>query len=511
MSASKQPAVGIDLGTTFSVVSYLDERRMPQTVLNAEGERTTPSAVLFDGTDTIVGREALKAVSSDGTNVALCAKRELGSPVFSKQIGGRKYPPEVIEAFVLNKLRKDSIIHLGEFNQAVITVPAYFDEIRRKATQDAGHMAGFEVLDIINEPTAAALAYAAATGFKNDRKNSSQPIHLAVYDLGGGTFDVTVMRIQGDDFITLATDGDVRLGGQDWDERLVDFAASEFLQEFSIDPRGDMASAGRLWRECEDAKRSLSARNKIAININHHGHHLAVNIKRLQFEQLTRDLLDRTRFTTQQTIQAAGLDWQNIDRVLLVGGSTRMPMVLNMLQNLTSTVIDTSLSADEAVAHGAALRAGVLQDQGNDKPRFNISNVNSHSLGVVGTEKATGRKQTGIVIPRNTKLPVAAKRTFQTGRDAQERLLLEVVEGESPSPEDCAKIGECIAKDLPKDLSAGSKIEVRFVYEENGRLNIAVKLEDGKKVLSHELHRENSLTESQLEAWRGFITGESDN
>ena len=215
----------------------------------------------------------------------------------------------------------------------VITVPAYFDEVRRKATQDAGYMAGFEVLDIINEPTAAAVAFGFQQGYLDERGSSLAPQNILVYDLGGGTFDVTVMQIRGTEFNALATDGDVRLGGYDWDQRLVNLVAEQFTADIA-DPRDDPASAGKLWRECEDAKRTLSARQKAAVACDHRGVAVRIEIARQQFEEATQDLLDRTRFTTVQALKAAGLDWADLDRVLLVGGSTRMPMVREMLREL---------------------------------------------------------------------------------------------------------------------------------------------------------------------------------
>jgi molecular chaperone DnaK len=260
MSQHNTPAVGIDLGTTYSAVAYIDDTGRPVTLVNAEGDLVTPTVVLFEGAQAVAGKEALKAIATEADQVAQCAKRELGERMFHKALDGRKFPPEALQAFVLNKLRQDASRHIGDFGKVVITVPAYFDEVRRKATQDAGYMAGLEVLDIINEPTAAAIAHGFLKGFLNRQGESNAPRKLLVYDLGGGTFDVTVMEILGHEFLALATDGDVQLGGQDWDIRLVDYVAAEFMQAHNLDPRQDPNTAGRLWRDCEDAKRTLSAR-----------------------------------------------------------------------------------------------------------------------------------------------------------------------------------------------------------------------------------------------------------
>ncbi len=504
----KQPAIGIDLGTTYSVVAYLDETGRPVTIVNSEGDLITPSVVLFDGDNTVVGKEAVKAVASEALHVADCAKRDLGDRTYHRAIEGRQYPPEAIQAWVLNKMKADAVRHLGPFSQVVITVPAYFDEVRRKATQDAGYMAGLEVIDIINEPTAAAVAFGFQQGFLNPQGAAVKPQKILVYDLGGGTFDVTVMEIVGTQFNALATDGDVRLGGRDWDQRVMDYVAEEFKRQHKLDPREDPNAAGRLWRECEDAKRTLTARTKAAVTYDFKGAAARVEITREKFEEITFDLLDRTRFTTKHTLQAAGLGVNDIDRVLLVGGSTRMPMVRQMLKEFAGRDPDASVSADEAVAHGAALHAGIVMARslGNRQP-FTIKNVNSHSLGVVATDPKTSRRRNAILIPRNTPLPVSAKRAFKTSRADQASILVQIVEGESASPEECSQLGKCTVRDLPKGLPAGTPIEVKFRYAENGRLNIGVKVANTDKELQHEITRENSLTPEQLDTWREYILG----
>jgi molecular chaperone DnaK len=507
MSQPNFPAVGIDLGTTFSVVAHLDDVGRPQTLINAEGDKITPSVMLFDGNDVVVGKEAVKAMATDMDMIAECPKRDLGHRMFHKVIGGRQYPPEALEAWILNKLRMDSRRQIGDYAKVVVTVPAYFDEVRRKATQDAGYIAGFEVMDIINEPTAAAVAFGFQQGFLKEGSSEDRK-KILVYDLGGGTFDVTVMEIGGHDFVALATDGDVQLGGRDWDQRLVDFVAEEFIRRFALDPREDPNTLGRLWRECEDAKRTLSARSKSAIGCDYRGQALRVEVERPMFQELTQDLLDRTAFTTRQTLQAAGLEWSDIDRVLLVGGSTRMPAVYQMLKELSGRDPDQSVSPDEAVAHGAALRAGLLLSRfGGKSPNFAIKNVNSHSLGVVATDTKTKRRRNAILVPRNTPLPVSAKRVFKTQKAGQRSILVQIVEGESASPDDCSQIGKCSVRDLPPNLPAQSPIEVRFRYEENGRLTVVVKVANSDNVLKHEISRENSLNREQLDSWRKYISG----
>jgi molecular chaperone DnaK len=508
MTEANVPAVGIDLGTTYSVVARLDERGQPATLVNAEGDRLTPSVVLLDGDDVVVGKEAMKAMSSEADRVAECAKRDMGHRVYHRALNGRQYPPEVIQAWILNKLRGDAMQQIGPFEQAVITVPAYFDEVRRKATQDAGYMAGCEVLDIINEPTAAAVAFGFQQGFLSAGGSSDRPRRVLVYDLGGGTFDVTVMEIRGSEFLALATDGDVTLGGYDWDQRLLNLAADAFQREHGLDLRASPAAAGKLWRECEDAKRTLSARPKAPVAVDYQGKTHRLEISREQFEEATLDLLDRTRFTCVQALRAAGLEWSDLDRVLLVGGSTRMPMVRAMLQQLSGRPADGSVAADEAVAHGAALHAGlILAKRDGRAARFSIRNVNSHSLGVVGLDPQTKRRRNGAVIPRNTPLPVSATRQFRTAKHDQRSILVQIVEGESPSADDCTPIGRCTVADLPPGLPARSPVDVIFTYQADGRLKVRVQVHETDRQLETEIVRENGLSKENLDAWRQYISG----
>lgn len=508
MTWSDPPAVGIDLGTTYSVIARLDERGVPVSLVNGEGDLLTPSAVLFEGSDVVVGKEALKALAMEADRVAVFAKRDMGQRRYHKPLEGQWYPPEVIQAFVLKKLADDARRASSTFHQAVITVPAYFDEVRRKATQDAGYMAGLEVIDIINEPTAAAVAYGLQQGFLNEEGRAHRPLNLLVYDLGGGTFDVTVMHVEGREFRTLATDGDVELGGKDWDQRLVDFAAAEFARQFGSDPREQPNAAARLWQECEEAKRTLTTRRRAAIHVVHAGQALRVEVTREQFEEQTRDLLARTEFTARQALREAGLDWGAVDRILLVGGSTRMPMVADMLRRVSGTQPDASISPDEAVAHGAALHAGIVLSRSCGRPsRFSIRNVNSHSLGVVGTEASTQRRRNVVLIPRNTPLPVTARRVFKTQQTGQRSLAVPIVEGESRDPDACVPLGTCVITNLPPDLPARTDVEVLFRYQSDGRLQVQVRIPATNLRLEQELQRENSLSQVQLDAWRLRIAG----
>jgi molecular chaperone DnaK len=266
--------------------------------------------------------------------------------------------------------------------------------------------------------------------------------------------------------------------------------------------------AGKLWRDCEDAKRTLSVRTKVTVPCEYRGHSARMDISRQEFEEATQDLVDRTRFTMAQTLKAARLDWSQVDRILLTGGSTRMPMVRTMVKQVTGKEPDTSIAAEEAVAHGAALRAGQLLARSQGRPgTFRIKNVNSHSLGVVGVDPKTKRRRNGILIPRNTSIPVTAKRTFHTEKAGQKSVLVQIVEGENASPDDCTQIGRCTIRGLPPHLAKGSAVEVLFHYKPNGRLKVRVSVPNTKSELETEFARENSLPKEHLDGWRRYISG----
>ena len=508
MTKDKMIAVGIDLGTTYSVVAHINDSGRPETIPNAEGDLLTPSLVLLDGNEAIVGREAAKAMGTDLAHIAESPKRQVGHRVYDKVIDGRRYPPEAFQAWIIKKVIVDAKSKIGSFENAVVTVPAYFDEVRRKSTQDAGYIAGVNVIDIINEPTAAAVAYGFKQGFLDQAGASKGKTTLLVYDLGGGTFDVTVMEIDGKNFNTLATDGDYKLGGRDWDERIVNFVAEDFIRTHGVDPREHEESLGRLMRDSQEAKETLSARDKTTITCNCGDKSHKTQITRKQFEELTIDLLERTAFTTRETLKACSKTWKDIDHILIVGGSTRMPMIRQMLQDESGKELDTSVSPDEAVAQGAAIRAGILLAEKSEQalqPR--IKNVNSHSLGVVAKDVETGEPRTVVIIPRNTPLPVVGKRAFKTHRDSQESILVQIVEGESPAPKHCSQVGRCSIWDIPEDLPVGTPIEVSFGYQENGRLQITVQVGDHNP-FKQEIQRPNSMTQEQLDSWRSYISGE---
>ncbi len=510
---TSQPAIGIDLGTTYSAIAQVDDQNRSRIVPNAEGDLKTPSVAYFEDERVIVGREAKRLGVYAVDRLAELAKRDMGKPFFSKPIAGRHLPPEVIQAYILRKLRNDLVDVAGDPVRAVVTVPAFFDEPRRKATVDAAAIAGIEVLDIVNEPTAAALAFGEHLGYISlgDKAtvNERETMNILVYDLGGGTFDVTIIELSDGDLRTIGTDGDMQLGGRDWDSCLVDRVAEAFIRSQGPDPRQDPLASSRLFAACEEAKHTLSARNAATIRVTYSGIETEHRVTRDEFEEDTAHLLERTAYVTRQLLTTAGLQWKDLSRILLVGGSTRMPMVAEMLADRTGIVPDHSVNPDEAVARGAALYARFLLDSAEDspnQPRFSVTNVNSHSLGIEGIDSQSGRRCNNIIIPRNTPLPARKTERFVTRQAGQTSVVVKVLEGESSVPTECTPIGKTVIRDLPGDLPGGTRILVTYEYGTNGRLNVWAKVKGMERVTKLELERENSLSSDLVERWQKLVT-----
>ncbi|MEZ6087407.1 MAG: Hsp70 family protein [Pirellulaceae bacterium] len=502
MSTQTSHIIGIDLGTTFSVVAYLDASGVPRTVTNSEGDLTTPSVVLFEENEVVVGKEAAKAAVLFPEKVAQFAKREMGKPLFSKTFNGQSFPPEVIQSLILEKLKRDTQAKIGNVRQAVITVPAYFNEPKRRATQDAGRLAGLDVLAVINEPTAAAIAFGVAEGFLDAHGESQRTETVLVYDLGGGTFDVSVLRLDGRHYEVIATDGNVMLGGVDWDMCLAKHLIDQFADEHLIDPCQNPSGMARFLREAEEAKRALTARSHANVIIDFAGAAFRTTVSRAQFDELTAHLLDRTRFTVSKVIKDAGLTWKDITRILLVGGSTRMPQVAEMLQSQSGLPVDRTLSADEVVAHGAALYGKIVSDRKQGKPEHvRVTNVNSHSLGVLGIEKTTGRNRNRIMIPANSPLPSSHVAQFETNTDGQPNVVVQVIEGGDSSGQNSTLIGKCVVHDLPPNLPAGTPVLVKFQYTADGMLGVAARLPTVGMTAQLTIQRRSGLTESALQDW----------
>ena len=515
MEFKEGQTVGIDLGTTFSTIAQLDENGNPVALPNEEDEPETPSLVLLTGDNhVVVGPNRSRAAMESPQNVVERIKRRMGDAEYHRTFDGHEITPEFLSALILKKLRQDGEKRIGKIANAVITVPYYFNDARRKATQDAGRIAGFNVVDIINEPTAATLTYAwhcgelGATG-----GDTEKPRLVLVYDLGGGTFDVTVVRFTPTHFQVLATDGDVHLGGVDWNDRILDHLAEEFKARHGVDFRDSPQMVHTLRNDCDLAKLDLTEVEKAKIAVRYEGKALMVTITREQFETMTADLLQRTADTTELVLQQAGITPDQLDAIVLVGGSTLMPQVPQMLKRITGREPYAGLSPHTSVAQGAAIHAAILEakyrGQGSElaeKLRKKLAavkqeNVNSHGLGIVATNPRSGREINHVMIKRNTTLPVEVSQTFRTRQDKQQRVSVQVIEGDAPDPKACSLLGKCRITDLPADLPKGSPIEVTYAFDASGRISVRAKDATGGKEAAIAIERRGGLDDRQIDVF----------
>ncbi|NOX53296.1 MAG: Hsp70 family protein [Planctomycetes bacterium] len=507
--------VGIDLGTTFSAIARLDDDGTPVAIENADGKRITPSVVLLgeDG-HVIVGPSVERIAIEDPSRVIEAIKREMGNKDYYVVYQGKRLTPEFISALILKKLKQDAEARIGPIANAVITVPYYFNDVRRKATQDAGRIAGLNVVDIINEPTAATLTYAWLKGELGRTDLEQKEKTILVYDLGGGTFDVTIVRYTPTHFRVLATDGDVMLGGLDWSRRIVDHICEQFKQKFGQDPREDPETLQTFSAECENVKLQLSEKAQVPVTLYYKGNTLTVSLTRGDFERMTADLLQRTRDTTELVMQQAGVTPDQLDAVLLAGGSTYMPAVQEMLREVCQQEPSHDLIPEEAVAHGAAIHAAILEAKAtggqsrmaktviNRLRAVHTSDVNSHSLGVKITDpNDRTRKINHIMIPKNTPIPHEKTQRFVTTVDNQRRIHVTILQGETSDPDACTPIGDFHIFDLPPNLPKGSPVEVTYKYDAAGRVYVAAKEMTSNKQASIEIDRASGLDDDALVAF----------
>ncbi len=468
--AKKEYVVGIDLGTTNSVIAWMKPDGAIEVIPNAEGNRTTPSIVSFTKTgEILVGEPAKRQLILNSDRTIKSIKRKMGSD-YKVRIDDKEYTPQEISAYVLKKLKKDAEEYLGgEIKKAVITCPAYFNDAQRQATKEAGIIAGLEVLRIINEPTAAALAYG-LDKMEGERK-------VLVYDLGGGTFDVSILEIGGGVIQVVATSGNNHLGGDDFDQRIIDYLADEFKKQYGVDLRSDKQALQRLRDAAEKAKIELSSKLETDISLPYitataEGPlHLEMKLTRAMFESLTRDLVEKTREPIERALNDAKLSPQDIDEIILVGGMTRVPMVQKFIKDIFGKEPNKSVNPDEAVAIGAAIQAAILAGTEGAKDKdVVLVDVTPLTLGV---EVKGGLLEP--VIPRNTTIPVKKSKVFTTAEDGQTSVEVRVYQGERAMARDNIFLGSFQLVGIPPAPRGVPQIEVTFDIDSDGIVHVSAK------------------------------------
>jgi molecular chaperone DnaK len=494
-------AIGLDLGTTFSAAAVVRNGR-PELLINADGGHLTPSVVLFGAEgEPLVGEVASRSATDAPDDCVQFVKRHMGDPHWSVvDPTGKEHRPEEISAIILRRLVQDASAALGgQIRDVVITVPAYFDDLRRTATRQAGEIAGLNVLRLINEPTAAAVAY----GITRDQAGT-----FLVYDLGGGTFDVTILRSGAGEFEVIGTEGDRNLGGFDFDNELMKHVAKVVQSEGGPELMEDPVLVAELREKCELAKRRLTTTGQAAIIMRAGDRNFRIRVTREEFEVMTRDLLERTEIIAEGVLEDAGLTWERIDQVLLVGGSTRMPMVRELVRRLSGKAPAADINPDEAVALGAAIVADqAAAGTGDTAPDLAapvaIRDVTSQALGTtIVQDKTTWKLVNDIIIPRNTKIPCRVEKTYVTMEPGQRGLLVDITEGDSDDPEYVAKL---IEREIPLPAGLPDNAPIRHImrYDIDGLIHLELIDDTNNRHLGEiELDRPLNLDRNQVDRMR---------
>lgn len=515
--AKKPIPVGIDLGTTFSSLAYVDDQDRVEALRLPEGGFTVASAIYFKSLNEIViGSEALNYTVIAADRVARTFKRYMGDPQFSFAVDDRPFRPEELSAMIVKKLIAAAREQLGEIGKVVISVPFVFEEKCRRATQDAARIAGIGEVDLVDEPVAAALAYG-HTLFQGGGLFSSAELKelfstetVLVYDLGGGTFDATVMRLGNDgDFQVLATGGDHRLGGEDWDNIIVEMFREGFEKETSFNPQRNKELMQELRMRAVEAKKSLSERKRVEVPFAHEGKNFALIVTLGDFERKSAHLLDRTEETLDHMLTSKDLNWNYIDKVLMVGGSSRMPMVRKMLERVTNRYLDMSLPPDIAIAKGAALYAALKSGDRAMRVKT-VKTVNSHSLGLLVKKAKESTIENSVLLKANEPTLTRVVRSYRIQKGAK-HLDLRILLGDSTDPEACVQLGKGRISNLPDSWTPNDSVDVGFCFQENGLLQVDAVVRRNGVVSPHqvkfEIQVEGEMSEPEVMAATATLKG----
>lgn len=501
--------IGIDLGTTNTVVAAVNPAGHTEVLRTREGESLIPSVVLFADERTIVGREAQLRGRAHPDRLVACAKRLLGEAFYDQRIGGESIPPEVIQACILQQVKREWVGPDDRQSRVVIAVPAHFNKTQRHVTTMAAEMSGLRLLELVNEPIAAALAFAEDMPMFSIAGPHSAPRAVLVFDLGGYTFEATLLSIRPGEMTMVATDHDLFLGGHDWDLRLVDMLAEVFIRGHGVDPREEPQYLDHLVQRAIQFKHALGVRSHASAHLACGGTSETVRITRTQFESATADLAEQTGLVCDRVLQRGGLEWSRIAQVLLVGGATRMPMIRRMLAQRLGRDADDRVCPEEAVARGAAIYAAQAIRGGGKPPMLQVTSTSTHSLGIEGVNEESGERVNKVLIPKGTPLPAKVTREFFAKSNSQRSIIFNVLEGENPHPAKCVKIGLVILRDLPPEVSEQWPVEVTYEYSPSGRLSVDARARYTDCSVHLTTVRPVGVSQSHVAHWKKVITAQS--
>ncbi len=497
--------LGVDFGASYLAFARLDDKGRSNMIRSPQGDLQFDSVMYFEDDDFLFGRSARHAAVAQPARAAEYAKRDLGQVAYSRAIGGELLPAELIAGLMLKNACAEALPEGSSPPPVGLAIPASFGQVQRRGMLDAAQIAGLDVVTTINDPQAAALAFAESQGYLGAGGADKPGFRALVFDLGGGKLDVAIIEIKPNRIRTLGVTGDAQLGGRDWDARLADHLAEVFTKQFDADPRYDMASVRRLLETAAEAKHTLTARQQARVHVERQTQAADVTITRQMFEDVTADLVDRAKRVTEEALTQAAIAWRDVSQLLLVGGASRMPMIGKMLESLTGLKAATSVHPDEAVARGAALAAEcalAARERRKPNPPLEIVDLTTHSLGIEWADAQTGSTENVVIIRRGTELPCATVAKVATTSDDQRVVTVQLLEGNSRVAAECLEIAEIVISDLPPGLPLATSLEVHYQISAQNRLSIRAQIPGKSQTPKIEVHRQRGLSDAQVANWK---------